>query len=70
MVFNSQSYNYEGDIICINDTKIWPCSIYKHYAYCEFAFNIINIYKYLKFDFMEKQSQKQDTDYKFNNSHK
>ena len=45
-------------------------SMYEYYAHPISAFDKINIYKYLQFVTIVKQSQQQGVDYKFVDSHK
>ena len=70
LILNSQNFNQSNNIMQVDGSKVWPCSIYEHYAYRGFAFNEISIYKYLQFVFIMKQSQQQGTDYKFDAGHK
>lgn len=67
LILDDKSFNQSSNFLYIDNTKIWPCSIYEHYAHRDFAFDKTSIYKYLQFISIIKQSQKQEDDYKFKN---
>ena len=70
LILNDKSFNQLDDIVCIDGIKIRPYSIDKHYVYRGFEFDRINIYEYLQFVSIMKQSQQHGGDYKFVDSHR
>ena len=49
LILNNKNFNQSDNIVCVNDTKIWSCSMYNYYAHRGFIFDTISIYKYLQF---------------------
>ncbi len=70
MILNGQNFNQSDDIVCVDGTKIRPCSMYEHYTHRGSAFDRISIYKYLQFVSIVKRSQQQRGDYKFADGHR
>lgn len=33
LILDGQSFNQSDNIVHVDSTKVWPCLIYKHYAY-------------------------------------
>lgn len=48
LVLSSKNFNQLDDIMHINDAKVRSCLIYKHYIYCDLAFQKVSIYKYFQ----------------------
>ena len=70
LILNGKNFNQLDEIICVDGTKIRPCSIYEHYTYRGSIFDRISIYKYLQFISIVKLSQQQWGDYEFVDSHR
>ena len=60
-----QNFNTTNDVIRVNDGKISPYFMFKHYFYRDLCFLKLFLYEYYKVVSVVKHKRKQEVDYKF-----
>lgn len=69
LLISRQNFNTINDIIYVNSDKVLPYFIFEHYFYKDLCFLKLSLYEYYKVISVVKREQKQEKDYKFDNTH-
>ena len=69
LLISRQNFNTTNNIEYVNNSKVQPYSIFKHYYYKSFHFLQLFLYEYYRVVLVVKHKRKKEKDYKFDDTH-